>query len=386
MRKYCEVVVVGAGASGLLCGGLLAGQGISVTILEKNNRVGRKLSATGNGRCNFTNLHMSRDCYYGDSVWIEKILQKKAPEDIIRLFEEYGIWHRQKDGYVYPHTNQASTVVGILSKICTDNGVDIVENCRVKHIERRIDRQFLVRTEQGSICCRYLIVATGGEAGKESGGDSSGYFLVKSLGHSVTPLYPGLTGLVCEGKYWTKVAGTRVQGHFSLEIDGERTPGETGEIQIVKNGVSGIPVFQFSRVAAEALAKGRQVCGVIDFVPSMKRETTADWICHHGMAGLVPAKWLPLAQKASDPIAFVRDFRFPIVDTFGMERAQVTAGGVPLAEVNPDTMESRIQKSLFLLGEMLDVDGKCGGYNLHFAWSTAMIAVEELEKRIKERD
>ena len=200
MRKYCEVVVVGAGASGLLCGGLLAGQGISVTILEKNNRVGRKLSATGNGRCNFTNLHMSRDCYYGDSVWIEKILQKKAPEDIIRLFEEYGIWHRQKDGYVYPHTNQASTVVGILSKICTDNGVDIVENCRVKHIERRIDRQFLVRTEQGSICCRYLIVATGGEAGKESGGDSSGYFLVKSLGHSVTPLYPGLTGLVCEGK------------------------------------------------------------------------------------------------------------------------------------------------------------------------------------------
>lgn len=384
MRKYCEVVLVGAGASGLLCGSLLARQGISVTILEKNNRVGRKLSATGNGRCNFTNLHMDRDCYYGDPAWVERVLNQVDPEDVIHLFEEYGIWHRQKDGYVYPHTNQASTVVEMLSRSCLENGVDLRENCLVKGIRRMNDGKFQIQTTGGLISCRYLVMATGGKAGKETGGDGSGYLLARVLGHSITPVYPGLTGLVCGGKYWSKVAGTRVQGRFSLEIDGKRIPGEKGEIQIVKNGVSGIPVFQLCRVAAEALTQNRQVYGVIDFVPTMERTTTVEWIRHHGLEGLLPQKWLPLVEKAEDPVSFVRDFRFLILDTFGIDRAQVTAGGVPVQEIHADTMESRIQKCLFFLGEIIDVDGKCGGYNLHLAWSTAMIAAREIERRIKE--
>ena len=383
MKKYCEVVVVGAGASGLLCGSLLAKQGIPVTILEKNNRVGKKLSATGNGRCNFTNLHMNSDCYYGNPAWIRQVIGKVSPEEVIRLFMSYGIWHRQKDGYVYPHTNQASTVVELLFRDCIENGVDFKENCLVENIERS-QEQFLVHTTEGTIFCRSLIIATGGKAGKEAGGDDSGYRLAKMLGHSVTPIYPGLTGLVCKGRFWPQVAGTRVQGCFSLEIEGKKIPGETGEIQIVKNGVSGIPVFQLCRVAAEAMAQGKKVQGVIDFIPTMKREETVEWIRCHGLEGLLPRKWLPVAEQTGDPVSFVRDFHFPVLDTFGIDRAQVTAGGVFVQEVNPTTMESRICESLFLLGEILDVDGKCGGYNLHLAWSTAMIAAGEIAGRIKE--
>lgn len=382
MKEYCEVVITGAGAAGLLCGSLLAQQGAEVTILEKNNRVGRKLSATGNGRCNFTNLHMDENCYYGESSWIRNILDRVGPQDVIQQFCSYGVWSRQKDGYVYPHTNQAATVVDALYHACREQGAEIVTECQVKHIRRTDKGEFRIQTTSGTIRCRYLVLAAGGKAGKESGGDGSGYLLARSLGHTTSPIYPGLTGLVCEGRFWPRVAGTRVQGRFSLLLDGRRIPGEEGEVQIVKNGVSGIPVFQLCRVAAEALAQGRQVQGELDFVPSMEREAAADWISRHGLAGLLPHKWLPIAQKAERPDEFVKGFVFPVQDTFGMDRAQVTAGGVRVSEVSNETMESLLQENLFLLGELLDVDGICGGYNLHLAWSTAILAAREIAGRI----
>ena len=384
MDQYCEVVLVGAGASGLLCGSLLGSQGLPVTILEKNNRVGRKLSATGNGRCNFTNLHMDAACYYGESSWIRQILGQVGAEEVIRLFQDYGIWYRQKDGYVYPHTNQASTVVDLLHQSCLENKVEIRTDCPAQSVERSGDGYFRIQTTEGYIKCKVLVMATGGKAGKETGGDGSGYPLLQDLGHHVTALYPGLTGLVCGGGCWNRVAGTRIQGSFSLKIDGREAEGEQGEIQIVKKGVSGIPVFQLCRVAAEALAQGKKVEGVIDFVPSMKREDTSLWLRYHGLEGLIPKKWIPLAQRETDPVSFLKAFSFPIRETFGMDRAQVTAGGVPLSEVCVDTMESLLQDQLYLLGELLDVDGKCGGYNLHLAWSTALLAAREITRRSRE--
>lgn len=385
MDPFCDVVIIGAGASGLLCGSLLAEKKIPVMIFEKNTRVGKKLSATGNGRCNFTNLHMQEDCYYGDQSWIQQILMRVGAEDVIRLFKRRGIWYRQKDGYVYPHTNQASTVVDCLYHTCIREGARVETDCTVRSAEQTKNGDFLVQTEQGYIKCHNLILATGGRAGAESGGGDSGYKLARCLGHQVSNLYPGLTGLMCGGNIWSKVAGTRIQGKFSLLIDGESVSGEEGEIQITKNGVSGIPVFQLCRVAAKALVQRSVVEGVIDFVPSLKHEETKRWILNHGVEGLLPAKWLPFAKKAKDPVSFVRHFSFPIRDSFGIDRAQVTAGGVPVSEVNAATLESRLHKNLFLLGELLDIDGKCGGYNLHLAWSTAMIAASELAERRKER-
>ena len=384
MRKYSDVVIVGAGASGLLCGGLLAGRGLSVTILERNRRSGKKLSATGNGRCNFTNLHMDEDCYYGDSQWIGTVLDKCTPEALIREFERLGVYHRERDGYVYPHTNQARTVTEALRRLCREKGAQSVLECAAEDIAPCGSGEgFLVSTDRGAVRCRYVVLAAGGEAARELGGSDSGYRLAAKLGHSIHRTFPALTGLVCGGDWWKQTAGTRVQGRFSLRLDGEEYVGECGEIQIVKEGVSGIPVFQLCRVAAVALHEGRRVEGIIDFVPSMSRLETEEWAGRHGIGGLVPEKWVPVLERSSRPIAeSLHAWRFPVKRTFGMERAQVTAGGVSTGEVAAETMESRLVPDLFLTGELLDIDGRCGGYNLHFAFASAMSAAEEIGVRM----
>jgi hypothetical protein len=256
-------------------------------------------------------------------------------------------------------------------------------DCRVSSVEKNENDEFILYTSKGELSCHSLVLAAGGKAGKESGGDGSGYVLAGNLGHTIQPIHPGLTGLVCSGGFWKNVAGTRIQGRFSLRIDGERIPGEVGEVQIVEKGVSGIPVFQMCRVATKALAEGKKVEGELDFVPTMKEEQVREWIASHGTDGLVPQKWLPIMEKTGNSVAAIKGFHFEVRDSFGIERAQVTAGGVALSEIDPATMASRLVERLFVVGELLDVDGKCGGYNLHMAWSTAMLAARELTGRMR---
>lgn len=382
MREYSDVVIIGAGASGLLCGGVLASSGLLVTILEKNDRAGKKLSATGNGRCNFTNRNMSAGQFYGSRDWIERVLDGYGPDEIIRKFEEIGVYHREKDGYVYPYTNQASTMVEKLENYCMNNRADIVLGCKATAIKRMTEKdEYRIRTPEGEIRCRYVILAAGGKASKELGGDGNGYILAKSLGHRMQSVFPGLTGLVCRGGFWKQVAGTRVQGRFSLIIDNRVMEGECGEIQITKDGVSGIPVFQMCRVAAQAMAEGHIVEGQIDFVPSMTEEELSQWVKKYGISGLVQKKWDTYFQRRADIVKNLKEFRFHVESTFGMERAQVTAGGILTEEVCPETLESLMNPRLFILGEILDVDGKCGGYNLHLAFTCACRAAEEIKKK-----
>lgn len=382
MREYSDVVIIGAGASGLLCGGVLASSGLLVTILEKNDRVGKKLSATGNGRCNFSNRNMSAGQFYGSRDWIERVLDGYGPDELIRKFEEIGVYHREKDGYIYPYTNQASTMVERLESYCIDNRADIVLGCKATAIKRMTDKEeYRIRTPEGEIRCRYVILSAGGKASKELGGDGNGYILAKSLGHRMQSVFPGLTGLVCRGGFWKQVAGTRVQGRFSLIIDNRVMEGECGEIQITKDGVSGIPVFQLCRVAAQAMAEGHIVEGQIDFVPSMTEEELSQWVKKYGISGLVQKKWDTYFQRRADIVRNLKEFRFHVESTFGMERAQVTAGGILTEEVCPETLESLVNPRLFILGEILDVDGKCGGYNLHLAFTCACRAAEEIKKK-----
>lgn len=381
MRQYSHVVIVGAGASGMLCGGILAEAGISVTILEKNSVPGKKLAATGNGRCNYTNLEMDTGRYYGDSEWLGKLLAVYPPEKIIRQFQKIGVYHRERDGYVYPYTNQASTVTDALQHYCKCGMAEIVTDCKVSAVRTvRGQAGYVVCTAQGEIRCRYLVLAAGGSASSELGGSGSGYKLARSLGHTIHKTYPALTGLVCGGDWWKRVAGTRVQGRFSLRINGKVIPGECGEIQIVKDGVSGIPVFQLCREAAAALDRGQSVEGIIDFVPPMEKEELCQWLSSYGISGLVQKKWIPVLQGFPESWQTLKEFIFPVHKTFGMERAQVTMGGVPTEEVYVDKMESKVARHVYLTGELIDIDGKCGGYNLHFAWSCAMTAAEAIQQ------
>lgn len=384
--EYHEIIIVGAGASGLMCGYLLGRQGRDVCILDKNETAGKKLAATGNGRCNYTNRNMSPECYYGDRKYIERILERFGPEDAITLFRELGILSREKDGYCYPYSGQAATVKELLVQACETSGVGFSYGTKAARIIHKKDEIYELRCDGDAIYhCRRLILATGGRANGPLGGDGSGYKLCRSMGHRVTQVLPGLTGLKAEGSEWKQLAGIRMQGKISLYADHMLLGEEAGEIQIVKDGVSGIPVFQLCRLAAEAMAQGKRVMGKMDFVPQLTESQLEEWLIQHGsrgLSGIVNKKWIPvLSRKGKDLnklTAVLKNYPFSVSETFGLERAQVSAGGVATEEICVDTMESLLHRELYLLGELQDVDGLCGGYNLHFAWATAAICSQHL--------
>ena len=384
--EYHEIIIVGAGASGLMCGYLLGRQGRDVCILDKNETAGKKLAATGNGRCNFTNQSMSPACYYGDRKYVEQILKRFGPEDAIALFGELGILTREKDGYCYPYNGQAATVRELLVQGCRESGVVFSYSTKAAKIIHKKEGTYELRCGGGvTYQCRSLILATGGRANGPLGGDGSGYKLCRSMGHRVTPVHPGLTGLKAEGSEWKQLAGIRMQGKISLYADDLQLGEEIGEIQIVKDGISGIPVFQLCRLAAEAMEQGKRVTGKIDFVPQMTRSQLEEWLIRHesrGLSGIVNKKWIPVLTKKEKELnrlsAVMKEYKVTVSDTFGLEKAQVTAGGVATEEICVDTMESLLHRDLYLLGELQDVDGICGGYNLHFAWATAAICSQHL--------
>ncbi len=315
--EYHEIIIAGAGAAGLMCGYLLGRQGRDVCILDKNETAGKKLAATGNGRCNYTNQNMSPACYYGDRKYVEHILERFGPKEAIALFGELGILTREKDGYCYPYNGQAATVRELLVQACRESGVVFSYSTKAAKIIHKREGTYELRCGGGvTYQCRSLILATGGRANGPLGGDGSGYKLCRSMGHRVTPVFPGLTGLKAEGSEWKHLAGIRMQGKISLYADHILLGEETGEIQIVKDGISGIPVL--------------------------------------------------------------KEYQVSVSETFGLEKAQVSAGGVATEEICVDTMESLLHRDLYLLGELQDVDGICGGYNLHFAWATAAICSQHI--------
>lgn len=380
-----EIIIVGAGAAGLMCGYLLGRQGRDVCILDKNETAGKKLAATGNGRCNYTNRNMSPECYYGDRGYVEQILKRFGPDEAIALFGELGILTREKDGYCYPYNGQAATVRELLVRACLESGVVFSYRTKAAKIIHKKEGTYELRCGGGvTYQCRSLILASGGRANGSLGGDGSGYKLCRSMGHRVTPVLPGLTGLKAEGGEWKQLAGIRMQGKISLYADDLLLGEECGEIQIVKDGISGIPVFQLCRLAAGAMEQGKRVTGKIDFVPQMTKSQLEEWLIRHGthrLSGIVNKKWIPVLSKEKELdrlSAVLKEYKVSVSDTFGLEKAQVSAGGVATEEICVDTMESLLHRGLYLLGELQDVDGICGGYNLHFAWATAAICSQHI--------
>ena len=403
-----HVIIVGGGASGLVAAIIAARGGAKVTIIEQKDHVGKKILSTGNGRCNLTNEYMTTECFRGDDTSIvSKVLEQFGYKDTIAFFEELGVIVKNRQGYIYPISDQASTILDVLCFEIQRLNVQVVLEESVKDIQKT-SKEFFVKTNKTTYTCDAVILATGGMAAPVLGSDGCGYGLAKSFGHTISPVVPALVQLVGEGNYFKQVSGVRCNATVKLSVDGEFVSSDNGELQLTNYGISGIPVFQVSRYAAKALQDEKSVTAEIDFLPTMsedelkkfisvRRETHGQRLAKEFFIGMLHSKlagmllkeaYIPSHISASEIredkwdklLDSIKHFKIEIASCNSFEQAQVCAGGVRTNEVNADTMESLLAKDLYLTGELLDVDGICGGYNLQWAWATGYIAGKNAAK------
>ncbi len=394
------IAVIGGGAAGMMAAITAARNGAQVTILEKNDRVGKKILSTGNGKCNLGNLQLSALEYYGDRDRIGRLLEAFDTEETIRFFNGLGLLLKEKNGYLYPLCEQAAVVLDALRFELQTLQVEVVTQVAVQKIECG-KKGWVVSYPDGKRTFDAVILAVGGRAASKTGSDGSGYTLAGELGHTLVEQVPALVQLKCKEDYMKAVSGVRAEAALQLYADGEWLASEQGELQLTDYGVSGIPVFQLSRIANYALWEGRKVSLHIDLLPGMEGEALEQMqlsrklLLHQRtaeefftgtlnkkvitlflrLAGIKPTQMIEEVKKSQMQKVYdlMKDWTLEITSHNGFENAQVTAGGVPLNEVS-DTMESCLNPGLFLAGELLDVDGKCGGYNLQWAWCSGYLA------------
>ncbi len=398
-----RIAVIGAGAAGMTAAIWAARAGAQVTVYERNDRVGKKLLSTGNGRCNFSNERMSAACYRGSGAALVDAVY--AGFDVRRtkeFFEELGMRIKDRDGYLYPASGQAATVLDVLRYEMKRLAVDVHTCAQVTAVQVKRPRFSVEAGEDGRETYDAVILACGGRAAPGTGSDGQGFRLAKMLGHHIVPTVPALVALRCREDFFRRVAGVRCEAKLTLYIDGRAVCADTGELQWTDYGISGIPVFQLSREAAYALRDKRSVTVEIDLLPDLgdaaaeRRFWEQRWERQEGqtaeqfVTGLVNKKLglllLKLAgiresERAADVPAsgrrklekLCRCLTVTVQGTNPFEQAQVCAGGVDCAEVT-ETLESRIVPQLYFAGEILDIDGICGGYNLQWAWSSGAAA------------
>ena len=461
--KY-DVIVIGAGASGMMAAVQAAKSGRSVAVLEILARPGKKILVTGNGKCNLTNYKIDDSCYHTDSGSTEDIIgviEQFDSKAVTEFFREEGMLVRDRDGYVYPYSEQASSVLDCLRQCLVRYGVELICGCEIASVKKSGDEFVIlgnirdieaenrraeakkngakkdgnkknvrevsaaesVSARKFSCSSDRLIVATGsaaggvcdqgaGMAGKQTGNthgaDKSnsvlGYDIARSFGHHIIKPRPALVALGCEESFFKEVSGVRAKGEIQLLIDGRSVASDVGELQLTDNGISGIPVFQVSRYAVAALDAGKsRVQAELDFMPEYGEKELIAYIDRikadmagaekkHEMikkgntpsfadilTGFVNKKLMNLFVKLSGGqteslVRIIKHFKVTVINSKGITSAQVCRGGVRLDEVDTATMESKLCHGLYFCGEILDVDGCCGGYNLQWAWSSGWIA------------
>lgn len=408
MKEYAAIIV-GGGASGMFCALRLAESGVKdVLLLERNDRLGRKLSATGNGQGNVTNTAMSAEHYFsGDAGRVASVLARFGAEDLIGALSALGgIFLPDAVGRVYPASRQAASVTDLL-RFALEGRVEVRTGVRVLSA-RRDGALFSVRTDGGKeFRGRALVLACGGKAAPHFGTDGSGYGLARAFGHTVTPLRPSLVQLKTEQTYIRGLKGVRADCAVRLLPGAAAAKGMPaskgdvclrGDLLFTDYGVSGDVIFRLSAFCREGdvlsvdflpdctpSAVAAAIRGKAERYPQMRGEDLLRGIVNSAV-GKCLAKYSANAPFSQDRgladrlAACVKDFRLPVVGSLGFDYAQVTKGGVPLGEVDDDLM-SRRAEGLYLLGELLDVDGECGGYNLQWAFSCGAVAAAAVAGR-----
>ncbi len=398
-----RIVVVGGGASGMMAAIIAQSRGLEVTLLERNDRVGKKLLATGNGRCNYTNENIDLSFFHGeDKEFIKSVLGKFTNKDAIEFFESRGIVPVIEDnGKVFPLSFQSSSMLDILRYEMKKIGVRVITDSYVVKITK--DKFFNLYTKDGrTFKADKVILATGGMAMPVSGSDGNGYSLAQTFKHKKNEPTPALVQLKLVGDKWKQINGVKFIGRASLIIDNKYITDDIGDILFTDYGVSGPPILQLSREAIRAKKENKTVkIGIsilynrtekevfnyfVERLQNMPEKTLADFLI-----GMINKRLiLPIIKELDlDKDKFLYNMKevelnllakilvnweFELLGDKGWGNAQTTAGGISLKDINPKTMESKLVKGLFFCGEVLDVDGDCGGYNLQWAWSSGFLA------------
>ena len=394
-----QVVIIGGGASGLTAAITAARNGKDVTIIEKNNKCGKKLLITGNGKCNFWNQDQNINHYHSSTPDILKnFITKERQNSVLNFFNSLGLVPKIKNGYYYPFSNQASSIQNILLQECQKLNIQIINNVNVEEIIKK--DCFIINPNKENIKAKNIILAAGSKAAPKTGSDGSSYELAKKLGHSIIHPLPSLVQLKGNETYFKNWSGIRCEVIANLYIDNTFAKKELGEIQLTDYGVSGICIFNLSSKAAIALNNHQKVTLKINFMPFTQtpkqylktlnqnayKKTISELLegfLHYKLIDIILKKAnikrnIPLntlsENELNNLIKTLTEFELKINMTHTLDHAQVCSGGVPLTEINSQTLESLKTKNLYFTGEIIDIDGDCGGYNLGWAWMSGIIA------------
>jgi len=387
-----NIIVIGGGASGIVASIFAKRNNNHVVVLEKNSKCLKKLLITGNGKCNYFNDDFSFEHYYSDSKdlsFINDCNKKK----VLDFFSSIGVVSKVKNGYYYPNSNQAYSVHNSLLKEAFLKGVEIKNDVKVLNIVKKKD-SFIVSTDNGDFICDKIIISTGGKSYPKTGSEGDGYLFGESLGHKIIPVVPSLVGLVSDDKFIKSLSGVRCDACVSL---GSKS--EVGELQFTDYGLSGICIFNLSNVASRLgkcvirinflfnfVSNYDSFCKLFDRVNNIVLNRSIgellEGYLNYNIVNIVlkrcnidfSCSWNDLGDKKKILFDNLVSFSVNIVDTRGFDVAQVSLGGISLEDININTFESKVVPGLYFTGEVMDVTGDCGGYNLGFAFLSGMLA------------
>lgn len=396
MQKSYKVAIVGGGASGLMTAvelvcGEYAFSGKDIVILERNDRVGKKLIATGNGQGNLTNAHLRLQNYRGEQKFVCSFLEKENQIDLSCYLENLGIpLCTLTGGKKYPLSRQASSVLDVIRAFLDEKGVETRVNSKVVDIKNK-NGVFVLDTESGKVFAEKVVLSFGGAAAKQFGTDGSSYILAERFGHKKTALYPSLVQLKTKTDYIRGLKGLKETAKVTLIVNEKPLSTSVGDLLFTDFGVSGSTVFQVSAgYSGQENAKLK-----IEFLPELSVEQITEILVKRkslkyfddqtllsgilnkriGQAVLKYANSFDCEKVASA----IKNFALKVTGTLGFDYAQVTKGGIKTCDIDENTFESKLQKGLYIVGEALDVDGDCGGYNLAFAFTSAIVAARGIK-------
>ena len=402
-----RVAIIGAGASGLVCAIEAARKGLHVTLFEKNGKVGRKILATGNGKCNISNEKISLERYHGASVGFAKEALRRFDTFTCKaFFRSLGLEMREgEEGRLYPMSHQASSVVDMLLHEVRSLHVSIVLESEVSKIEKK-GAEFILHVNAQTYVFDACVIATGSVAMPTLGSSGSGYAFAKSLGHSVIEPYPSLVQFVCDEPHLKEVSGVKMDANVELYIANQKRQSVQGDLLFTAYGLSGSAILDLSRKASHALVHDESVHVVLDLLPTLSREALTSLLQKRlsvakdkslslWLEGMIPKKLAhfiientkiahlkeasALGVKEIKKIVFaLKALRLHVKATKGFESAEVCAGGVDVSELDAKNLMSKKIANLYFCGEVLDIDGDCGGFNLHFAWASGYLVGQSL--------